>query len=302
MQCILRVGAILLCSSGAMVVLASTAGTGMRGEGQIAFVSDRNRDGSQIFALDIQRGITLNLTPKLSHTFEPDWSPDGQYLLFFMPVGSPSDLFIMRANGRDLRAVNLGQEHRSGSWSPDGTRVIFQQVIRVVEINVPVSHFQLQIMNLINGEVRDLPSHSPRDMHADWSPDGQYILFQAVIDNNDDLYLMDGDGGNLRRLTDHPATDQSPSWSPDGEHIAFVSDRDGNREIYTLELSTLEVRRLTDYDGIDGSPAWSPDGEHIVFLSDRDKNFDLYLMDADGSNLRRLTHHPAADLMPVWWP
>ena len=46
------------------------------------------------------------------------------------------------------------------------------------------------------------------------SPDGRRIAFDAVLESNFDIYVMNSDGSNLRRLTDDPAVDARPEWSP----------------------------------------------------------------------------------------
>jgi TolB protein len=284
--------------NGTLVVLASAIGIGIRGEGQIAFVSDRASPSGQIFMVDVQRGLVVNLTPAMTHTVEPDWSPDGRQLLLYKQFESTSDLLIMDANGRNLRALSDGKGYIRASWSPDSTRI----VIEAVGEQGLTRQMLFSILHLGSGEVRDLPAHNPRDMSADWSPDGQQIVFQSSREGNFNLYLMDSHGNNERRLTHNPANDFLAAWSPDGQQVAFVSDRDDNYEIYTLDVNTLEVRRLTHHESFDSSPAWSPDGRHIAFASNRDGNYELYTMEADGSHVRRLTHYRGDDLMPSWWP
>jgi Tol biopolymer transport system component len=48
-----------------------------------------------------------------------------------------------------------------------------------------------------------------------YSPDGQYIVFNSLRNNNQaDLYIMNADGSNLRQLTNHPEPDWQPRWGP----------------------------------------------------------------------------------------
>ena len=97
-----------------------------------------------------------------------------------------------------------------------------------------------------------------RDLAPEWSPDGQWIVFQSFRDGDTDLYITDFDGQVVRRLTNQPGFDGMPEWSPDGQWIAFVSERDGNREIYRVRPDGTDIQRLTNNLVHDAAPAWSP--------------------------------------------
>ncbi|MBN2469913.1 MAG: PD40 domain-containing protein, partial [Anaerolineae bacterium] len=103
-----------------------------------------------------------------------------------------------------------------------------------------------------------------------WSPDGQWLVYEAYTEDNLDIYItrIDGTQGPIR-LTFDAAPEFSPAWSPGGREIIFVSLRDGNRDIFLLSLddpSDEAVRNLTQTPGINESdPAWAPDGTSIAY-------------------------------------
>ncbi|MEJ2679847.1 MAG: hypothetical protein P8174_12380 [Gemmatimonadota bacterium] len=45
-----------------------------------------------------------------------------------------------------------------------------------------------------------------------WSPDGQWIAFTTVYQDQQDLYVIRSDGTGLLRLTNDAALDSSPAW------------------------------------------------------------------------------------------
>jgi Tol biopolymer transport system component len=279
-----------------LVVLASSAGTRMRGEGQIAFVSDRDNDRYQIFMLDVQRNLQVKLSHALTGAFSPAWSEDGHHLVFLQP-NVPGDLYIMKANGSDAHRLTSGQLYFSASWSPDGRELIVGLGTRT-----DLNRIRLRILNIESGQMRLFPKFSDKDAAPDWSPDGKHILFLASPQRKTDLYVVDSEGDNLYQLTNDPATDFNPAWSPDGKQIAFASDRDGDYELYLIDVDGDNLYQLTNDPATDFSPAWSPDGKQIAFSTNRDGNSEIYMMNADGSDIRRLTTHPSGDFMPVWWP
>lgn len=104
------------------------------------------------------------------------------------------------------------------------------------------------------------PSY-PSDIHAAWSPDGNWIVYRHEDNTKYDstypngLYLIDPNGDNRRLLMKGGAA--LPAWSPDGQWIAYT---DG--AIYAMNFLTGEERRLTSFAAF--SPTWSPDGIRIA--------------------------------------
>jgi Tol biopolymer transport system component/tRNA A-37 threonylcarbamoyl transferase component Bud32 len=212
-------------------------------------------------------------------------------------------IYVMNADGSgQTRLTN--RRGRSPAWSPDGTHIAFERVVRNDEIYV---------MNADgSGQTNMTNNPASSDYGPAWSPDGLRIAFTSKRDGDAEIYVMNADGSGVTRLTNNPAHDCSPSWSPDGRRIAFHSDRDGDAEIYVMNADGSGLTRLTDNPADDWIPAWSPDGTRIAFESERDEpdpdncgldcNWEIYVMNADGSGQTRLTNNPAWDSSPAWSP
>jgi len=70
------------------------------------------------------------LTSFAIHAGEADWSPDGKRIVFeAYPHGPYGDVYVVGADGRDLRNLTRNPVGRAGSadpvWSPDGTKILF---------------------------------------------------------------------------------------------------------------------------------------------------------------------------------
>jgi Tol biopolymer transport system component len=49
----------------------------------------------------------------------PRWSPDGQWILFAATPRGNTDLFVIRADGTDLRQLTFGPANSSSAdWQP----------------------------------------------------------------------------------------------------------------------------------------------------------------------------------------
>ena len=98
-------------------------------------------------------------------------------------------------------------------------------------------------------------SNNSNNWGAVLSPNGQKIVYYAIVLGNVQIFVINSDGTNKTQLTNFTGSfsilSGDPSWSPDGNYIAFISNKD----------------KPTDQDG-----------------------YDLYIMKADGSNVQRLTN------------
>lgn len=181
----------------------------------------------------------------------------------------------------------------SPAWSPDGAAIVLD-----AEQN---DRRDLVIMNADGTGVRPLSNLESADEAAPaWSSDG-LIAYEAEVDGNRDIYLVNANGSRKQRLTIHPGEDQSPAWSPDGKRIVFSSDRDSKPsfDLYLMSADGSAVERLT-MTGNNRAPQFSPDGAHIAFQSGR----DVYVLELATRQLRRLTAEKQSGdgMRPTWSP
>ncbi len=144
-------------------------------------------------------------------------------------------------------------------------------------------------------------SPSPYATYAPaWSPDGKKLVFDRVVNGNDDIYVANDDGTGLTRLTTDPATDENPSWA--GSKIVFDSTRGGGDHIWVMDADGSNQTKLPsgyfDYD-----PALSPDGSKIAFVNVAGDGFQhIWVMDVNGFNSKQLTTTASMDTSPAWSP
>ena len=105
-----------------------------------------------------------------------------------------------------------------GPFSPDGRRFAF----------ISGTPPQLWIAASDGTALKQVTSVKAAQMAAGgWSPDGGRIAYEATIDGNTEVYVVDAGGGPSRRLTTEPSADFAPSWSRDSRWVYFSSFRAG---------------------------------------------------------------------------
>ncbi len=98
------------------------------------------------------------------------------------------------------------------------------------------------------------------------SPDGHRIAFDAVDQDNRDVWVRDLERDRVTRLTFDRAADRFPVWSRDGRFIAFQSFRSGAGDIYGMPVDGSADETLLVNGPRNETPnSWTPDGHGLVY-------------------------------------
>lgn len=144
--------------------------------------------------------------------WDPTWSPDGKQVLFASDSRGAVQLYAVRLDGRELRAItSLPAIRGRNDWSPDGNSI--------VTYSGPAWSREVYIMNADGTNVRQLTPSGGNSQGPSFSPDGKWVVFTAYFDNYGDdhgceIYIVRTDGTDLRRLTNNGYCDYQPRWGP----------------------------------------------------------------------------------------
>jgi Tol biopolymer transport system component len=222
----------------------------------------------------------------------PNWSPDGREIVYYAEQNGKGDLYVMRADGTEVRRLtNTPADEGGPAFSPDGRTIAYD--------TDRDGNFEIYVMDADGTHVRRLTRDPARDVSPAWSPDGRRIAFMSDRARSDfDIYLMNADGSNVERVTT-TGSNWFPQFSPDGTKLAFHIGRDVN----ILDLKTRALHRLTTDPQNGMYPAWSPDGTRIAFMTWRNGPTEIYTMNADGTDQQPLVRLPSGSAIdPRWSP
>ena len=115
------------------------------------------------------------------------------------------------------------------------------------------------------------------------SPDGRRVVVFRVVDDNRDIWLVDG--ACASRFTFDVAFDRWPIWSPDGSRIVFDSNRKGIRNFYIKPSSGAGSEDLLlESPQSKTANDWSADGRFILYHSfDPQTASDLWVLPMSGA-------------------
>ena len=155
------------------------------------------------------------------HTYEGIWAgnPDGSGLTLVLDRSGPGSdtaayLYAPTPAGGLLALIEIEDQY---AMSPPLLRLLSIPQGQLT----PIAQLHPQAVDPAGGPQADDRWVASGLWNAmAWSPDGQWLAFNAVIDGpSGDLYVYSVERDEISRLSDGPTETVFPVWSPDGERI-----------------------------------------------------------------------------------
>jgi dipeptidyl aminopeptidase/acylaminoacyl peptidase len=261
----------------------------------IAFVSNRNEDGAQIWLMPAEGGEARQLTRVEGGAGGPVWSRGGSLMAFTSRVWVDGD--------------EAGQRLRRLADSPASAQVYDDLMVRHWDGWIDGKRSHVFVVDPASAETRDLtpgaydspPIALGGFQDYDLSPDGAELAFVRNVDSpvavgtGNNVWLVPTAGGEPRRLSSGDGNDVAPQYSPDGRWIAWLSQErpgfEADRAVLMLhDRRSGQIRALTA--GLDrsvNSYQWSPDSRTIFFNAQDEVNVRIYRVAVRDANVRPVT-------------
>ncbi len=203
-------------------------------------------------------------------------------------MGTQCGIYIMDADGSNMRQLTDLDDDIAPALSPDGTQVVFTSLQRD-------GNHEIYVINTDGSGLTRLTTNKGEDISPSWSPDGSQIAYMSDLLGPGDpsqlyMFVMGADGSNPHPLT--KSKGDNHRWSPDGSQIVFVTGKNNlcYLNIMNADGTHAQVVKTNPVENI-ASPVWSPDGTQIAFFSQKTITgpAEVNVIDKDGKNQHSLS-------------
>ena len=259
-------------------------------------------------------GVAQQLTDGPGYDYQPDWSPDGRFIVYASSSGEAIELWLLDLeSGRSSQLTHGGAVNVEPRWSPDGRRIAYvssayQRHFHIFIADVRAA--QLVEPQRLTGENRSpLPryyySAYDHEINPTWTRDGKSLLFvsnRGHIHGTGGLWLMPAVAGAAASELYYEETNWQarPDFSPDGQRLVYSSYLGRNSlQLWLLPAQGGQPLPLTYGDWDETHARWSPDGAQIASISNRDGELQLRVLRLPGGGSRQLEANERRYLRPV---
>ena len=157
-------------------------------DSKVVFGSNQNGYWD-LYQLDLTQGAQTRLTDSLTYDGEPEWSPDGQWVVYETYTGDGLDIFIKQTSATDQEPIPLTEEpslDTAPSWSPGGRKVAFvsdrtgDQEVWLADLDNSTNRYQN--LSRLSGSQENNPA---------WSPNGRYLAFDSLSSGSSVVLIWD---------------------------------------------------------------------------------------------------------------
>ncbi len=282
----------------------------------VVFASSQHTVTSDLYVKSMGARVQTQLTRDPANDAMPTISPDGNRIAFASDRGGSWDIYVMPITGGRPLVVSSSRAHEiHPSWSPDGTKIVFNRRGSVS------GRWEMWVVDADDATTAQFIGYG---LFPEFCPNagtgmagGDRILFQQGRERGSrafSVWTLDYDGINATALTEIvSAADYAminPTWSPDGKWILFASVPTDDEwsmlaniepreaSLWLIDVDGTDLVRLTSGDAIDLMPTWASPNR-VLFASNRDGGENLWSLDLEDALVLAVMGESDADYAGV---
>ena len=239
----------------------------------IAFTSNRKDNKNNLYVLRLMGGEAEPLTEVKSSVGDFEWSPDGKWIAYSSTDPKTDDedkndkgkndfrwvdentkfarLYVIPvardgAGKREAKKLTNDSRHVTGfSWSPDGSRIVFNHVKTPVANDWPTS--DISIVEIATSKVTPLAATEAAESALQYSPDGKWISavasdIPARWAQSYTIRVYPAGGGAPRNFDgSHDSQPIMVGWSADGSRIYFSESKGTGTALYYVDVASGKI-------------------------------------------------------------
>jgi Tol biopolymer transport system component/DNA-binding winged helix-turn-helix (wHTH) protein len=188
----------------------------------------------------------------------PQYSPDGERIVFSSTRSGPGELWVSDRDGRNpMRLTNIGGAVTgTPRWSPNGRQIAFD--------SMKGSNRDIYIVSSNGGQHRQFTTDSAEDTCPSWSRDGRWIYFGSGRSGSLQIWKMPSAGGQAVQVTRHGGFEGFES--PNGKHFYYAKGRDVPG-IWRVPVEGGPETLVVDHHGAGFWRSWAVTEEGIYFVT-----------------------------------
>ncbi|HWB99667.1 MAG TPA: hypothetical protein VG672_23330 [Bryobacteraceae bacterium] len=245
--------------------------------------------GGRLYRIPVDREGSVEPEPvaidpslRLNNDHAP--SPDGKQIAFSAssPVSRGSQVYLVNADGSNLRLMVKETPSYFHGWSPDGKYLAY--VHQHPGADGAPANYDIFRIPAAGGAPEQLNANPGYDDGPDYSPDGKWIYFNSNRSGGWDIWRIPAAGaGPQDRKAERVTSDEWEDWfphpSPNRKWLLFLSFAKGtenhNDKLPGTRLRMMPMRGapridvLTTFFGGQGTinvNSWSPDSRRFAYV------------------------------------
>jgi Tol biopolymer transport system component len=242
-------------------------------DGRRALIDRIGPGGSDVWTVDLERGVGTRFTSRPGLNLGGVWSGDGRWVAF--TSSGPFNLFVKEASGARVeeQLTHSKNTQFASDWSRDGRFILYQ------EDRADDGKWSIWSVPMYPERGKPIP-YSPNSFNqynARFSPDTRWVVFQSDESGKFEIYIdsFPESRGKIRIST---GGGMLPRWTSNGREVYYVS---ADSKLMSVKLDLVDgVFRpsgpqalfpvhVTD-SGADPLIA-SPDGKRFLMMQWSDK-------------------------------
>jgi TolB protein len=233
------------------------------------FRNGYNTEPADIFIYNLGSGIVDTLVMDGSANVNLPgscWNSHNGSITFSSSRDPHDEIYMIEEDGKPGEEIRITSRSKymayEPTFSPDGEWVVFESHPLDVENQGVIMKHKLdnsiayQALTDTNDDCRQ----------PNWSPSGNFILYQKYENRRWDIWIMKPDGSDKRKVTSGDGDKTDACFTNDGQFIIYSCDSDLEfANIYKISINGESPERLTNYDGYNGAPSISSDGNKLAY-------------------------------------